>query len=164
MEQHSKIIGRYKNVVDPKSRRMGVFRALANTYGLYDWQCSIHETKDRLGQCDPCSHLLSVCGECASSNIPDSYVYNVMLHEIAHALVGPGKGHGEEWVRTAQRIGCTGEARTIVPLPKSFYEWIGTCTQCGEEYPKNNVTKLEMVTLRCNNVSCQNKILKWSKQ
>lgn len=34
-------------------------------------------------------------------------VLGTILHEIAHALVGPGKGHGSEWKRMAESIGCT---------------------------------------------------------
>lgn len=34
-------------------------------------------------------------------------VLGTILHEIAHALVGPGKGHGPVWKEMATRIGCT---------------------------------------------------------
>jgi len=30
----------------------------------------------------------------------------VVLHEIAHALLGT-EGHGDEWINTARKIGCT---------------------------------------------------------
>src|SRR5215208_6830785 len=32
-------------------------------------------------------------------------VEETMLHEIAHALVGPGKGHGPDWIRQAVELG-----------------------------------------------------------
>lgn len=39
----------------------------------------------------------------------ESEVRDTVLHEIAHALVGPGNGHGPVWRRQARAIGCTGQ-------------------------------------------------------
>ena len=40
----------------------------------------------------------------------------VVLHEIAHALAGPGHGHDAVWKITAKRIGYTGGSRSDIDL------------------------------------------------
>jgi hypothetical protein len=37
---------------------------------------------------------------------PWSEVKNTVLHECAHAIVGPGFGHGARWVAKAKELGC----------------------------------------------------------
>ena len=36
----------------------------------------------------------------------DEEVKNTLLHEIAHALVGPGHRHNRVWRQKAREIGC----------------------------------------------------------
>ena len=36
-----------------------------------------------------------------------SEIRDTLLHEIAHAIVGPGHGHDALWQTAARRIGCT---------------------------------------------------------
>ena len=36
-----------------------------------------------------------------------SDVRDTILHEIAHAIVGPGHGHDAVWQTAERRIGCT---------------------------------------------------------
>ncbi|HWY34242.1 MAG TPA: SprT-like domain-containing protein [Nitrosopumilaceae archaeon] len=37
---------------------------------------------------------------------PDGELLNTLRYEIAHALCGPGIGHGEEWQLKAREVGC----------------------------------------------------------
>lgn len=39
-------------------------------------------------------------------------VLETLLHEIAHAIAGPGLGHGAEWQAIAREIGCKDVAGT----------------------------------------------------
>lgn len=60
-------------------------------------------------------HRLSTAGD----------LFGTILHEIAHALVGPGAGHGPRWKQEVVRIGGS-DARThqmVTPPPK----WVGIC-------------------------------------
>lgn len=65
---------------------------------------------------------------------------DTILHEIAHALAGPGAGHGPEWRQMAACIGATPERCHTMPTPPS--RLVGTC-DCGpihkrERMPRNN--------------------------
>ena len=62
-------------------------------------------------------------------------VMDVLLHEIAHAIVGPGHGHDATWKAAARRIGCTAERchRVEHTAPR----WRGRCS-CGKEWTPDN--------------------------
>lgn len=69
-------------------------------------------------------------------------VEDVILHEIAHALVGPGKGHGMEWKMMCMKIGarpvrCYSSDR--VTTPKLKYH--AKCGGCGKEFQKARLHK-----------------------
>jgi predicted metal-dependent hydrolase len=44
-------------------------------------------------------------------NAPREVVRNIILHEIAHALVYPLRGHGEKWQTKAKELGVTWERK-----------------------------------------------------
>ena len=58
---------------------------------------------------------------------PDEEVRDTILHEIAHALVGPRHGHDEVWRAMALRIGCSGERCVSDDAPGIEGDWVGTC-------------------------------------
>lgn len=52
---------------------------------------------------------------------------DTVLHEIAHALVGSGEGHGPIWKAKAISIGCSGSRTSDVTLPIEHSNWSGVC-------------------------------------
>jgi predicted SprT family Zn-dependent metalloprotease len=66
---------------------------------------------------------------------PESAVRDTLLHEIAHALVGPGEGHGPKWQATALRIGATPRACDTSPdtvvMPG---DWQARCPACEKTF------------------------------
>lgn len=66
---------------------------------------------------------------------------DTILHEVAHALVGPGHGHDEVWKATCLEVGarperCYGEE---VEMPKG--RWRATCGGCGREHDRHRRPK-----------------------
>jgi predicted SprT family Zn-dependent metalloprotease len=61
-------------------------------------------------------------------------IENILLHEIAHALVGSEHGHNETWKKKAIEIGCSGE-RCGAVFVKGKYEI--TCKHCGKTYHRH---------------------------
>ena len=67
----------------------------------------------------------------------DEEVYDTLLHEIAHALAGPGAGHGPVWKAICIKIGakphrCYGEQ---VNMPQGRYQ--ATCGGCQRVHHKH---------------------------
>ncbi|MBF0238008.1 MAG: SprT-like domain-containing protein [SAR324 cluster bacterium] len=48
-------------------------------------------------------------------------ITDTLLHEIAHALVGPSHGHDNVWRAKAQELGCSGERCHSVEFSQSPY-------------------------------------------
>lgn len=71
------------------------------------------------------------------------YAENTIRHEVAHALVGPGNGHGQVWKRAAKQMGARPETCTNVPLDlRAPYKWMLECPRClwvgGGSYRKRS--------------------------
>lgn len=87
--------------------------ALLDKHGLHDWCISFENLRNALyapnegdrgfwGQCDFENKVIRIDWRIGRR------FRQTMLHEIAHALVGE-PGHGEEWIKKAAEIGCTGK-------------------------------------------------------
>ena len=61
----------------------------------------------------------------------DEEIIDTVLHEIAHAIVGPGQGHNLIWKKKAIEIGCSGKIYHNVEFSKP--KWIKFCSEgCWE--------------------------------
>ncbi len=65
-------------------------------------------------------------------------IRDTLLHEIAHAIVGPGHGHDALWQTTARRIGCT--AKRCSTVTHSLKRWIGECARCRGRWFRQRLT------------------------
>lgn len=104
-------------------------RALLDLHGLHDWELRLDHARRRAGCCYYQRQEISLSQVLLPEYSPEA-VDEVILHEIAHALVGPGRGHDGQWRRTAARIGATPRAR-IAGQPAPTAPWVGTCPSCG---------------------------------
>lgn len=52
---------------------------------------------------------------------------DILLHELAHAVVGPGEGHNVKWKNFAKSIGCTSEVCVGPFLKKRDYNYSLQC-------------------------------------
>lgn len=85
----------------------------------------------------------------------EEHVFDTILHEIAHALVGPGEGHGPVWKAKCREIGCRPIrcADISVEVPPSRY--IGVCAE-GCEIPRHRLSKrLKTRSVQCANHSAE---------
>jgi predicted SprT family Zn-dependent metalloprotease len=101
-----------KNITkSPNQRQLGDASDLAKDfmkkYGLSSWTFDFDRSKRRAGRCSYTKKKISLSMYYALK-VPTEELKNTILHEIAHALVGPGHNHDEVWRRTAIGIGCDG--------------------------------------------------------
>lgn len=99
---------------------------LLAVHGLNDWSIVLDRAKTRAGVCRPGNKQIGLSGYLTQLH-PEDEVRDTILHEIAHALVGPSNGHNEVWTRKAQEIGCSGLRCSDPSMPKVEGHWIGTC-------------------------------------
>jgi len=114
-------------------------RALMRAHDLGGWGFRFNNAKKRFGYCDSEQHTLSLSRHYVSLN-SEELVRDVILHEIAHALVGEGNGHNEQWKKVANSIGASPQRcvpnhvkrprHKVKRLPR---KWIGTCPKCSRE-------------------------------
>jgi hypothetical protein len=96
------------------------------SFGLSDWRFEIGRAVRRLGVCRYRTRTIGV-----SAFVLDQphELRNTLLHEIAHALVGPRQGHGPVWRAMARRIGARPErCNTTAVVPKG--KWQANCHGC----------------------------------
>ena len=65
-------------------------------------------------------------------------IRDTLLHEIVHAIVGPGHAHDAVWQAAARRIGCT--ARRCSTVTHSLKRWIGECPRCRDRWSRHRLT------------------------
>lgn len=82
-------------------------------YGLTDWQFKWKPGNNTLyGQCSYKRRTIYLQPRYTALRL-EKEVFDTILHEIAHALVGPGFGHGPIWKMKAEEIGCNRAARAL---------------------------------------------------
>lgn len=118
-------------------RAKSIAYTLMRKHGLEaeGWKLKIDNAKRRAGCCIQTLKVISLSREYIKLN-DDEFVTDLVLHEIAHALVGARHGHNRVWKKQARAIGCTAE-RYIAPTvvrPKAKFKAV--CSSCGHEYER----------------------------
>lgn len=100
------------------------FRMLRR-YGLHNWNFVIKDYGNEtwLGLCEYCSNTISINSQVAKHGTFRT-VKNIILHEIAHAVLGPGFEHGTIFHDTAVSMGCEFPFATCNP---EYQELLNDC-------------------------------------
>jgi hypothetical protein len=130
--------------------------------GLKDlgWKFRINSNRSRLGVCRFRTRYIEISQYHLTS--PATEIRNTILHEIAHALVGPQHGHGPVWKAKAREIGCTGERCGKMDAPSRY---VGVCPKCNIEVKRNRLTEgLRAAThVSCGASRARGEFIKWTK-
>lgn len=113
-----------------------VARNLMNAHGLHDWQFKFDKAKRRAGVCKHSKKVISLSLHYVTKN-PEDEIRDTILHEIAHALAGPGEGHGLIWKSICIRIGAKPircySAQVVMPEGR----WKATCPNCQRIFKRH---------------------------
>ena len=125
------------------------------------WVIDIDNAKTRFGCCNFTKKEISLSKPLIEAN---DYVevVDTILHEIAHALVGPGHGHDAVWKRMCVKIGakpqrCFSSDDTVTIAGK----YRAVCGGCKKEFSRHKrIPRGRKVACLCQkNKSWENKIL-----
>jgi predicted SprT family Zn-dependent metalloprotease len=110
-----------------------VARFLMEEHGLTarGWRFQWDNAVRRFGCCmQPPRKLITMSRSLTEANSV-RHMVDVILHEIAHALVPVGSGHGPTWRQKALSIGCNGKRCYGAEVNVARAQFLGTCPACG---------------------------------
>lgn len=116
-----------------------------NKHGLVDWALDLDYAKVRAGACFFRERKISFSRNFIKKSSKED-IQDTILHEIAHALVGPKHGHNKVWKEMALKLGCS--AKRCHTLEFSEYKWLRFCAnQCWQQ--KVHRKKLNLICKKC---------------
>ena len=108
------------------------------------WQLAFDLAPARGGSCRYSDQQITLsvtyCLKASKEEIVDT-----ILHEIAHAIVGPKHGHDATWKAAARQIGCTAER--CHRIQHTSPRWHGQCG-CGQQWERQRLSQ-RIRTSRC---------------
>ncbi len=104
--------------------------ALLRKHGLADqgWTFRWDSAKSRGGECNYVKKTISM-SRLLVPGWSSQEITDTLLHEVGHALVGPGHGHSSVWVRKVLSIG--GSASVTHNAPTVQRQWAAMCSKHG---------------------------------
>ena len=105
------------------------------------WRFGFDTAKRRFGCCNYRYKQITLSKALVLVN-DEARVKNTILHEIAHAMVGPRHGHDAIWRNQAIAIGCDGKrcySSKNTTIPESKY--VAVCKTCGHTHRKHRLTR-----------------------
>lgn len=102
-----------------------------SAYDLHHWRFGFNRRKRSLGLCVYSRRTIELSLPFVERN-PIEAVRDTVLHEIAHALVGPKHGHDSTWKRKCLEIGAIPKRCGDAEMPAGL--WNARCGHCGVEF------------------------------
>ncbi|EAP98589.1 phage-related protein [Janibacter sp. HTCC2649] len=137
-------------------------RRLLREHGLEHWSITTDRAKTRAGVCRFAGRTISLSAPLTRLH-DEVEVRDTILHEIAHALVGPSHGHDDVWRAKAMAIGCSGERTLSTSAPSVEGPWRGECPQ-GHAYSRHRRPGRVMSCLTCSPEFDATALLTWTYQ
>jgi predicted SprT family Zn-dependent metalloprotease len=139
---------------------VAVAEGLVAEHGLVGWRVVLDRAKTRAGVCRADRREIGLSAPLTALHSPEE-VRDTILHEIAHALVGPRHGHDAVWRATARRIGCSADRTSSGPRPEG--PWTGTCP-AGHTLTRHRRPTRVVACGSCGGSFDRANVLRWSYQ
>jgi predicted SprT family Zn-dependent metalloprotease len=102
-------------------------------HGLEGWSFGFNKRKRSLGLCRFGKKTIELSIYFVDRNSTE--IRDTILHEVAHALVGPGHGHDSVWKAKAIKVGARPERCGQADMPEG--RWQALCGGCGQEFSRH---------------------------
>jgi predicted SprT family Zn-dependent metalloprotease len=120
-----------------RAKLVAIAGDLFKLHGLNErgWRLEFRNYGHRLGSCCSRRRIIALSAFYADRNT-EAHVLDTLLHEIAHALVGPSHGHGTVWKAMARKLVCIPKAcsKTGILVPPG--KWQASCPTCARRFHK----------------------------
>jgi predicted SprT family Zn-dependent metalloprotease len=107
-------------------------------HGLGDWTFAFNKRKQTLGLCRHSISTIELSIYLVDRNSEEE-IKDTILHEIAHALVGPEHGHDAVWKAKAIEVGARPERCGEADMPEG--RWRACCGGCGQAFSRHRKPK-----------------------
>jgi predicted SprT family Zn-dependent metalloprotease len=104
-------------------------------HGLKDWKFAFNRRKQSMGLCVYSRKTIELSIHFVERDNPWEEIRDTILHEIAHALVGPSHGHDKVWKRKCVQIGARPKACGEADMPEG--KWNARCSGCGKAFHRH---------------------------
>jgi predicted SprT family Zn-dependent metalloprotease len=111
---------------------------LLAAFGLHDWTFAFNRRKCAMGMCYYARRTIELSLHFVSRNGLEE-IRETLLHEIAHALVGPGHGHDALWKQKCLAIGGRPVRCGEADMPPG--RWQARCAVCGRWFHRHRRPK-----------------------
>jgi predicted SprT family Zn-dependent metalloprotease len=98
-----------------------------------EWTFDFDNAKTRAGLCNFTTKRISV-SKYLAARYDDDEIHQVLLHEVAHAMVGSRAGHGARWKAQASELGYVGQRTHDGAIADELAPWVGTCPRGHVHY------------------------------
>jgi predicted SprT family Zn-dependent metalloprotease len=119
---------------------------MLDNFGLHDWNFVFNRRKLEMGLCLFDARVIALSLHFVELN-DESSIRDTLLHEIAHALVGPGHGHDLVWKSKCREIGARPE-RLCPEANMPVGRWQAYCAGCGMLHHRHRKPK-RMIGWHC---------------
>lgn len=136
-------------------------------HGIRGWTVKVNGRMTRAyGMCDFGKREIRISRALAAINTAERTL-DTIRHEVAHAIAGPGTGHGPQWRWACRQTGaqprqCFTAADTVIV--EKNYRYDGLCSACGQKVANRRIPPLRRVFHRptmCPNKSAGMGWIKW---
>ena len=115
-------------------------------HNLIGWSFRFDNAKSRAGLCIYKKKIISLSSYYVKAADLEEII-NTILHEIAHAIVGPSHGHDSVWRAKALAIGC--DAKRCHNLSFIVPYWVMKCPNGCFKIPRHRKKK-QLICKSCN--------------